>query len=320
MVRDRDRIPQPVETLTPSLRPSGLTLALMAAVLFGTSGVVAAGAFDAIDPLEMARFRSVVAALLLGVVALPNVRWQMLRPHLRIVGAFGVILAAVTITFYWAIDRLGVGPGLTIQFLGPIGVLAWMRLAQHRVVPSVAWWAAGTAVIGTALMNRVWSMGDLDFTGVAAALGAAIAFALYLIVGERVATVLPPTVALAAGFTVSAGLFSAVVPLSLPTLALPTLALPTLEAAAWGQLFWIAVAGTALPFLMEVRALELADPGRIGVVATAEPVVGAVGAWVVLSQRLEPVQVLGGLLVVLGIAALQVFTGSVAPDVPDLAV
>ena len=52
--------------------------------------------------------------------------------------------------------------------------------------------------------------------------------------------------------------------------------------------------------------------------ATAEPIVAAAAAWVVLGQSLSVLQISGGLLVVAGIATIQLLTNSVAPDVPEL--
>ncbi len=279
-------------------------------MLFGVSGVVAADALDSIDAIEVARFRAVVTSVLMGLAVRRRAQWSVIRPHLPWLIAFGLVLATVTLSFYVTIDRLGVGPGVTIQFLGPVAVLGWMALVQSRPVPAAAWGAATVAVAGTALMNETWALQRLDAVGVGAGLLAAASFAAYLIVGERLGRALPPVVVVAIGFAVSAIVFLAAAPPSMPRLG------PEL----WSQLVWIAVAGTTLPFLLEVAALKRADPGRVGVVATAEPVVAAAGAWAFLGQGLGPVQMIGGLLVVLGIGALQLLTGPISPDAPDLAI
>jgi drug/metabolite transporter (DMT)-like permease len=95
--------------------------------------------------------------------------------------------------------------------------------------------------------------------------------------------------------------------------------LPPAEAAVWAQLLWVAFGGTALPFLVEMAALRRADPGRVGVVATAEPVVAATAAWLALGQGLRPVQIGGMALTVAGVAAVQLLTHSVAPDTVPVA-
>jgi drug/metabolite transporter (DMT)-like permease len=277
-------------------RALGLWMTLAAAVLFGVAAVVAADVFTLVAPTRVAQFRSVIAALALGLIALRRGRIDP-RGELGKLMLLGAALAAVTITFYWAIERLGVGPGTTIQFTAPVLVLAWMRLAEARSVPAVAWVAAATAVIGTALMTQAWNA-QIDTVGVTAGIGAAVTFASYLILGERLGAVLPSLTVIAYGFGFSAIIWLVAVP---PSIA-------DLTPGAWWRLIFIGLAGTAAPFLLEVSALRRADPGSVGVVATAEPVVGAAIAWMALGQSLTPIQVVGGLITAASVAAIQVFT------------
>ena len=75
----------------------------------------------------------------------------------------------------------------------------------------------------------------------------------------------------------------------------------------------VAVLGTLAPFLLLVAALRHLPASRVGVVATLEPVLGALLAWALLDEGLGPAQVIGGCLVV--IAALWVQAHPPAPDV-----
>lgn len=288
---------------------SGVLYAFAASVLFGVSGVVAVAAFTAVTPFQMTQFRSVVTALILGGFAYRR-RQTMTGGNLPMLGVLGVLLSAVTITFYIAIDRLGVGPGVTLQFLGPALVLVWMKVVQRKAVPGAAWVAAMVAVTGTSLMNRAWEIDSADPLGVAAGLAAAVTFAAYLVVGEHLGKRLPSLTVMAYGFAVAALIWVVVLPPRIPAV----------DGVVWGQLVWVAVAGTAAPFLLEMVALRRADPGTVGVVATAEPVIAGGVAWAYLGEALTPIQVTGGLLVVVGIGIIQFVTNSVAPDIPDLAV
>ena len=211
--------------------------------------------------------------------------------------ALGINLAAVNVTFYWALDRLGVGPGATIQFLGPILVLAWMVTVQGRQVTSAAWWAAVLAVIGVGLVSEAWDVANADWLGVAAGLAAAVAFAGYLLIGEHIGRQLPAVTVMAWGFAF-ASVFWAI---AQPWWGFPT----SLAGAVWGKLIWVGIAGTAIPFLIEIAALQRAASGIIGVVATAEPVIGAAAAWIMLNQQLSALQVVGGLMVVVAVASIQ---------------
>lgn len=272
----------------------GVLYTATAGVLLGVGGVVAADAFAAVQPVVVAQYRSVMAAIVLGFVAYQR-RVTSTGGRLGELAAFGATLASVTITFYWAIERLGVGMGVTIQFLAPVLVLVWMRRVQGRHVAGFAWVAAGLAVAGTALMTRAWDLASLDPVGVLAGLGAMGSFAAYLLIGERLSSRLPGLTVVAYGFAISALIWVVVVP---PRIV-------DVSATAWAQLVWVGLLGTAVPFLLMMSALRSTDPGTVGVVATIEPVVATGGAWIALGQSLSIVQMIGGILVVFGIATIQ---------------
>ncbi len=274
----------------------GIAFALGAALLWGVSGAVAADAFSDISPARVSQIRALQAAVILMPLA-----WWRGELHTKgmtpwLIG-IGVNLAVVNVTFYWALDRLGVGPGATIQFLGPILVLGWMVVVQHRRVSRVAWMAAVLAVLGVGLVSEAWDVANADWVGVAAGLASAVAFAGYLLLGEHIGHRLPAVTVMAWGF-LFASVFWAVMQ---PWWTFPT----GLGGVVWGKLIWVGIAGTAIPFLLEIGALQRAASGIIGVVATAEPVIGAAAAWILLEQRLEPLQVVGGLMVVVAVASIQ---------------
>lgn len=273
-----------------------MALALSAAFLWGVSGAVAADAFTDVSPARVAQARAFLAALML-------VPYAGMRGMLRVTGDFGwlialgINLAAVNVTFYWAIDRLGVGPGATIQFLGPILVLGWMVLVQGREVGRIAWAAAVTAVIGVALVSRAWDLAAVDWVGVGAGLASAVLFGSYLLIGEHLGRRMRAVTVMSWGFLVATAFWAVVQPVwSFPT---------DLGGDVWLKLIWVGIAGTALPFLIEFAALRRAPAGLVGVVATAEPVIGAASAWVLLDQHLDSAQIVGGLMVVVAVASIQ---------------
>jgi drug/metabolite transporter (DMT)-like permease len=274
----------------------GIALALSSALLWGVSGAVAADAFSDVSPARVAQARALQATIILMALA----GWRgVLRPQgqTRWLMALGVNLAVVNVTFYWALDRLGVGPGATIQFLAPVLVLGWMVVVQKRRVTGVAWAAAVLAVLGVGLVSEAWDVANADWLGVAAGLSSALAFAGYLLIGEHIGRSLPAPTVMAWGF-LYASVFWAI--------AQPWWGFPTdLAGGVWGKLIWVGIAGTAIPFLLGIAALQRAASGVIGVVATTEPVIGAAAAWIMLEQRLDPLQILGGMMVVVAVASIQ---------------
>lgn len=286
-------------------RTRGIWLTAIASLLFGVNGAVAADLLEALPPGNTAQIRSVLAALILGGLAYRR-RATRHGGHLLGLAGLGFVLATVTVSFFIAIDRLGVGPGVTIQFTGPILVLAWLRFVRHRTVPASAWAAALVALIGVALVSRVWDADALDPTGLAAGAVASITFAAYLLGSGYLGRFLPTLSVAAYGFAFSALFLLVVFPVRLP----PTDTKVLLELA------WLLILGTVVPFLLEVEALKMTDAGTVGVVATLEPVVAAAVAWAWLGQRLTTWQVVGGFVVVGAIAVVQRFTAGEGEPTP----
>ena len=286
-------------------RTRGIWLTVIASALFGVNGSVAAHLLESIPAGNTAQIRSVLAALVLSGLAYRR-RASRHGGHLLGLAGLGLVLATVSVSFFIAIDRLGVGPGVTIQFTGPILVLAWLRLVRRQPVPASAWAAAAVALIGVAMISRVWDARNFDAAGLAAATVASVTFAAYLLGSGHLGRFLPTLSVAAYGFAFSALILLVIFPVRLP----PTDGLLLFE------LGWLVVLGTVVPFLMEVEALKMTDPGTVGVVATLEPVIAAAVAWIWLGQQLTLLQVIGGLIVVGAIAVVQYFTGGEGEPTP----
>lgn len=275
---------------------AGIIFALTAALLYGVSGAIAADVFDVVSPARVSQIRALIAAAVLVPYA-----WHrgLLNPHGRIgwLALLGLNLALVGLTFYWALDRLGVGPGATMQFLGPFMVLGFMALVQHRPVGRRTWAAALLAVFGVVMITEAWAVDDLDLLGLASGITTAALFAGYFLLGEHLGKTLPALTMITWGFVFASVFWLLVLPIWL----FPS----DLSGTVWAELVWVGIGGTALPFLAQFAALRRVASGIVGVVATAEPVIAAGAAWVLLSQSLSPVQIAGGLVVALAVAAVH---------------
>ncbi len=284
--------------MSQALRPAtaGVLLALTAAALYGVSGAIAADVFDVVSPARVSQIRALITA-----AALVPYAWHRgaLSPkgQIPLLAVLGLNLALVGLTFYWALDRLGVGPGATMQYLGPFIVLGWMALVQHRSVGRLTWLAAAVAILGVVLIAEAWAFEDLDLLGLASGITTATLFAGYFLLGEHLGKTLPALTMITWGF-VFASLFWLLV---LPVWSFPS----DLSGTVWAKLVWVGIGGTALPFLAQFAALRRVASGIVGVVATAEPVIAAAAAWIILDQSLTILQMVGGLIVVLAVAAVH---------------
>jgi len=274
----------------------GALLALVTATLWGVTGAIAGGVFDVVPPAYVSQVRAVVTVVVLlpyavvrGTFRVPSQLWKFML--------LGVNLALVNVTFYWALDLLGVGPGATIQFLAPIMVLIWMRVVRGHPVSPFVWVAAVGAVTGVGMVTKAWSLDASDVLGVTAGLASAVLFATYLLYGEYLGESYKPLQIAMWGFIFASMIWIVV----LPPWTFPS----DVPVAAWRDLLIIGVFGTALPFIIGFQALRMVASGIVGVVATAEPAIAAVTAAILLGQQLDPVQWLGVIVVVVAVATVQ---------------
>lgn len=115
---------------------SGLSLAILSACSFGTSGALAAGLIaSGWSPGAAVAIRVAVAAL---VLALPTVvamrgRWGLVRDNLTLVVAYGVVaVAGCQLAYFQAVARMDVGIALLIEYTAPVAVVMWLWLRYGR--------------------------------------------------------------------------------------------------------------------------------------------------------------------------------------------
>jgi drug/metabolite transporter (DMT)-like permease len=281
----------------------GYALAAAAAAMWALNGSMARYLLDdGLGPFELSELRSLGSWLIL-LVALGITRPGLLRverdelPSLAVLGVAG--LAAVHASYFAAIERLEIGPAVTIQYLAPLLLLVWLRVVHHRRIARGLWGAVLLSATGCFLVVRAYDAGGLDGIGVLAAFGAAVSFAIYMVGSERAGHRHEPVTTLfwAFGF---ASLFWA--------LAAPWWNFPFGELGSLRNVLLAAgvvVVGTLLPFICMVAALRHVPAPRAGVVATLEPVLAAVFAWIIHDEALAAVQVGGGMAVVAAVAWVQ---------------
>jgi len=294
--------------------PLGYALTVSAAGLFALNGTVSTLALQAGIPAPwLTALRcggaAVVLLAVLGVVAPARLRvsWR----EVPFLAAFGVVGIALTQCLYYvAIGRLPVGIALVFEMTAPVFIALWVWLVRGERVRRRLWGALGLSLSGLTLVAEVWTGGGgLDAVGVAAALAAALCLATYYLMGERGTATRDP-VALTCWSFVAAGLFWAVAapfwPFDAAVLRTSVpVSVGSLELPLWTLVGWIVVLGAVLPFWLSLTALRHLPPTTAGLVATVEPVLASVVAWLWVEQVLSGWQVLGGIVVLVGIGLAQ---------------
>jgi drug/metabolite transporter (DMT)-like permease len=281
----------------------GYLLAATGAALFSLNGIWARYLLeDGVDAARLSQFRSAGAWVILLVV-LGLARPDLLRadrrllPGLAVLGVLG--MAAVQASFFLAIDRLEIGPALTIQYLAPLLLLVWLRVVHGRRIAAGLWGAVGLSLAGCFLVVRAYDAGDLDAVGLLAALASMVTFAINMVGSERAGHHLEPVTTLFWVF----GFATVFWTLATPWWSFPWDGLGSLRNVAFGLA--LIVAGTLVPFICIVASLRHIPAPRAAVVATLEPALAAVFAWIVLGEELAAVQIAGGAVVITAVAWVQ---------------
>ena len=246
-------------------------------VQFG--GAVAVHAFTRSTPLGVTFLRSVFAAAILfaAVRSLPRTRaaWRAAIP-------FGIVMACMNATFYEAISRLPLGVAVTIEFWGPIAVAV---MASHRRSDLV--WVA-LAGAGVALLGEGFAAAQP--VGLVLIVAAGGFWALYIVLGRRLATTTVGAVGLAPACAVSAAL------LAVPGLASAGGTL--LDARVIALCALLGLLGTAIPYAIELYAQRRVPARTFSVLLSMHPAVAALVGAAVLSQGLGARDVVAIALVV----------------------
>src|SRR5690625_3265973 len=293
---------------------TGLLLALISSAAFGTSGALAKGLLTAgWSPAAAVTWRVAIGAVMLSVPAALAMRgrWQLLRRGWPTMLLFGVIaVAGCQLAYFRAVERLSVAIALLLEYCGVILVVLWLWLRHGQRPRPLTVIGTAIAVAGLLLVLDVFGAVQVDPLGVVWGLLAAAGLATYFIVSADESHSLPP-LALAAG-----GLLVGTVTLLLAgTIGLGGLEWNTAPVLLAGQLvpWWLdvallAVVAAALSYLTGIAGTRRLGPKLASFVGLSEVLFAVMWAWLLLQELPRPVQLLGGVLVLGGVAVVRLDT------------
>ncbi|GAB3489153.1 EamA family transporter [Amycolatopsis cihanbeyliensis] len=240
--------------------------------------------FGVATPAGVAWLRCLGAAVVLLAWRRPGrAAWR--GRALLLASALGLVTAGMNVVFYEAIARLPLGTAVALEFVGPVVVAAFGSRGP-RDLAALALVAAG-----------VFCIADVQLAGspagVAFALAAAAAWAGYILLGRRVA--------LGGG-----GIDSLAVGFALATVVLCPLALGT--GGVWGSPrllllgIGVGVLSTVVPYALDQLVLRRVGQARFALLLALLPVTATVTGLVVLRQVPTPLEAIGTLGVVAGVA------------------
>jgi drug/metabolite transporter (DMT)-like permease len=286
----------------------------IAATLFAVNGTVSKvilGSGISAGQLTAVRCAGALIGLALIAAATRPRSLRVRTGDLPLLIALGIGLAVVQWAYFFAIHRLDIGIALLIQYIAPLLVALWARFVFHEPVRRRIWTALVLSLAGLTLIVEIWHGGRLSSPGVAACLLAAISYAAYVLIAERGVRRRDPISLSVWGFLFATIFWSLLAPWwSFPGRLIDDHVsllgnLASTRAPLWLLLLWMVVLGGIVPFALIVSALRHISATRAGITAMLEPVVAIIVAWAWLGESLQPVQLSGAALTLLGIGLAQ---------------
>lgn len=259
-----------------------------------SASALAVHAFRQIGPVGLAFGRiAFAAAVLAAVIGIPRVE----PSSRRVVAVFGVALAAMNTCFYLGIERIPIGPAVTLEFWGPIAV----AVATTRRRADLVWVAL--ALLGVGLLGG--GFGDSQPAGVAWCLIAGACWAVYIVAGRRVAGSFSGASGLAAAMVVGA--------VVLAPFGIVAAGRDLLEPQSLFYCFVIGIMASAIPYGLEQAAMRRVPARTFSVLLALHPAVAAIIGAIALDQGLSlPDVVAIGLVAVAAAGSM----GSAAGEMP----
>ena len=284
---------------------------VIGAIFFSLNGVIVTLVLDHMTTFRLAQVRAIGTFLLLFIITFIQDRNSLKAepreiPTLIFYGVFGY--AMVQLGYF-----IGIAQGvplslvLIIEFTAPIWIVLWIKFVRKGAVANDMWAAIALSLLGLIFVAKVWEGFTFDLFGTLGALGAALALAVYFLMSQSQGAKRSAQAMVVWGMGV-AGLFWSIV---LPIWNFPKQIFTTsinlqgrfsdYSAPGWLLIAYIIVFGTMVPYLLVVGGIRRLSASTSSVIGMLEPVLAGAFAWIWLSQSWSVIQLVGGVIVLIGI-------------------
>lgn len=227
---------------------------------------------------------------------------------------YGFVLAVFNSIWALSVRENGAAVATVLAYssAGFTAIIAFFVFREKLGLPKIV--ALGLSVVGCVLVAEAYRLEawHLNFLGIATGLLTGVLFAVYTLLGKEVSrrqmniwTALLYSFAFGSGFILLFNLFP-----ELPGAAGSLGALlPALPSEGWLLLLCLAVGPTLLGFGLYNASMNYLPASIANLLATTEPALTAVEAYIFLHERLTGAQIVGGVILLLAVLIVQLEKG-----------
>jgi drug/metabolite transporter (DMT)-like permease len=276
----------------------------IAAVLFAISGTASKFLFHGgITPYQLIQLRTTLAftSLLIWLCLRHSALLKISITDLPYFLALGVLgIGAAQFLYLFAISKINVAAAILLHYTGPVFVALYATLVQRQKIGIISILAIFGTLVGCFLVVGAYNLQllALNRIGIISGMFAAVSFAIYSVLSEYGIRKYTPWTVLLYGMLFAALIWNVLHP---PLEAL----LHKYSPVQWGWIFFIGICGTVFPFGLYFEGIKRIRPTHASITATLEPISAGVIASIFLGEVMLPLQIIGGLIVVVSIISLQ---------------
>lgn len=265
-------------------------LCAMASVQGGAS--IAKYLFHLLGPAGAVTLRVGIAGIILMCLIRPKLSRYGRREWLYIL-FYGLSIGGMNLTFYYGIQRIPLGIGVAVEFIGPLGV----ALLGSRKMLDLVW--AALAAAGIVLIVP-WKGGNCDIIGIVFTAVAGLLWASYIIFAAKITKAMKSSEAVTCGMCVATLL---VLPFGLASGDIFKLDAKLLLLG-----LGVAVFSSALPFTLDLWTMKKIPSKTFSVLQSLQPAFGALSGLLFLGEILSLRQWTAVLCVVAASTGAAVFS------------
>jgi drug/metabolite transporter (DMT)-like permease len=289
----------------------GLLVAVVAAASFGTSGALLKPLLETgWSPAAAVTFRALIGAIALLPFTLVSLRgrWAALwRARWRVLLMAIIGVAATQLVYITAITLVPISTAILIEYLAPLLLvaLAWAR--SRKLPKAVVLTGSAVALVGLVLVVGPNGHGGVNLFGIAFAALGAVGCAIYYVIAAKPSDGLPPVAFAGSGLVIGAIALAIVGATGVVPFRMRFADVHVLGATApwWVPLLLVGLIATGIAYATSIHASEILGSRLASFMGLLEVVFAALYAWLLLGQNLSVPQLIGGVLILGGIALVR---------------
>jgi len=267
----------------------GYLFILLSAAGFGVTPIFALYSYESgvtVSTLLFLRFS--FASLLLFLYAFCKIKtWTITKSEITAMFLLGGILFTVQSAFYFlSVQYIPVSLAVLLVYLYPILVSILSFFINREPISPAMLASIAISLLGMSFVLGSPS-GKVDITGVLLAVGAAIVYAFFVVVGNRVTRQIPSIIT-SAFITLSAACSFFIWGMASDSLHFD------FQSSGWWSILGVVVFSTVLSMLTLFAGMNITGPTKASILSMVEPLITILLSVFLLDEKMSVTQMIGG--------------------------